>query len=142
MVIGETLILSGLNQRESNRIDSGVPILRSIPVLRYFFSTESYVDSQLSVIVLLTPRDPSFVGEQSRRAIDEFIAMRREFVRAMQGPEEDFRRFEERNPDWNQVFPNRFAFHLFLMRNSELYRSFNGQDLTSEDLEFGLLESR
>ncbi len=38
--IGQTLILSGLNQRESRTGISGVPYLRDIPILKYFFSTK------------------------------------------------------------------------------------------------------
>ena len=140
--LGQTLILSGLNQRETNTDHSGVPILRSIPIVKYFFSTKTITDSQLSVIILLTPRDPAFIGEQTRQAISEFVEMRRAYVSAMQGTEEDMRSFKERYPDWNQIPPNYFASHNFLIKNSELYRSFNGQDLSSEDLEFGLLGPR
>jgi hypothetical protein len=68
--------------------------------------------------------------------------MRRAYVRAMQGTEEDMQRFKEEYPDWNQIPPNYFASHNFLLKNSELYRSFNGQDLSSEDLEFGLLRPK
>ncbi|HEX9204972.1 MAG TPA: tetratricopeptide repeat protein, partial [Candidatus Deferrimicrobiaceae bacterium] len=38
---GQTLILSGLSQRESRTGRSGVPYLRDIPILKYFFSTKS-----------------------------------------------------------------------------------------------------
>jgi hypothetical protein len=79
------------------------------------------------------------VGERNRRTVNDFVELRRAFVRAMQGTEEDILRFRERHPDWGQVPPNRFAPHLFLTRTSELYRSSTGQDLSSEDLEFGLL---
>jgi hypothetical protein len=47
-------------------------------------------------------------------------------------------RFRERYPDWDQIPPNRFASHYFLLKNSELYRGASGQDLTSEDLELDL----
>ena len=65
--------------------------------------------------------------------------MRRAFLKARQGTEEDMRRFRERYPDWDQIPPNRFASHFFLMENSELYRAASGQDLTSEDLDLELL---
>ena len=48
-------------------------------------------------------------------------------------------RFKERYPDWNQLAPNRFASHFFLMENSEAYRRASGIDLANEDLDFDLL---
>lgn len=137
--LGQTLIMSGLNQRETTTSNSGVPGLRSVPIIKYLFSTKAISDSQLSVIILLTPRDPAFIDEQWRKEVGEFIEMRRAYVQAMQGTKEDLLQFKERYPNWNQIPPNYFASHNFLMNNSDLYRRFNGQDLSSEDLEFGLL---
>jgi len=137
--LGQTLILSGLSQRESHTGVSGVPILRDIPILKYFFSTKSTIRSDSAVIILLTPRDPAYSGEQNRKALAEFVEMRRAFLKARQGTEEDKQRFRERYPDWQQIAPNRFASHIFMMETSELYRAFSGQDLTSEDVDLELL---
>ena len=134
--LGETLILSGLNQRERIRANSGVPVLRSIPILRLFFARRTVFDSNLAMIILLTLRDPAYVNERNRQEVAEFLDKRRALVEALQGTEEDMLRFEERYPDWRQVPPNRFASHTFLMDKSDLFRAFIGQDLTSEDLEF------
>jgi len=137
--LGQTLILSGLSQRESHTGLSGVPILRDIPILKYFFSTRSTIRADSAVIILLTPRDPAYSGEQNRKALAEFVEMRRAFLKARQGTEEDMRRFRERYPDWQQIAPNRFASHLFMIETSELYRAFSGQGLTSEDVDLELL---
>jgi hypothetical protein len=137
--LGQTLILSGLSQRESRTGVSGVPYLRDIPILKYFFSTRTTVTSDAAVIILLTPRDPAYSDERNRKALAEYVEMRRAFIRARQGTEEDMRRFRERYPDWQQIPPNRFASHLFMMETSELYRAFSGQELTSEDIGLGLL---
>jgi general secretion pathway protein D len=137
--LGQTLILSGLSQRESRTGISGVPYLKDIPILKYFFSTRRTVTSDAAVIILLTPRDPAYSDEQNRKALAEYVEMRRAFIRARQGTEEDMRRFRERYPDWQQIPPNRFASHLFMMETSELYRAFSGQELTSEDIGLGLL---
>lgn len=137
--LGQTLILSGLNQRESRSGTTGVPVLRSIPILKYLFSTKRTVEGYSAVIILLTPRDPAFMDERNRRSIAAFVEQRRAFIQAMQSGEEEMRRFRERYPDWNQVAPNRFASHFFLMNNSELYRNVSGQDLASEALDFELL---
>ena len=137
--LGQTLILSGLSQRESRTGRSGVPYLRDIPILKYFFSTKSITTADTAVIILLTPRDPAFSGERNRKALAEFIEKRRAFIRARQGTEEDMRRFRERYPDWDQFPPNRFGSHIFLMENSEMYRVVSGQDLVSDDVNLELL---
>lgn len=137
--LGRTLILSGLSQKDSRTSRSGVPILSSIPLLKYLFSEETLVETQSAVVILLTPRDPAFVDARNREALNEFVALRREFMRARQGPEEDLRRFREKHPGWTDMPPNRFATHLFLTRTSELYRSVTSQGLTEEDLDLSLL---
>jgi len=140
--LDQTLILSGLSQRESRTGRSGVPYLRDIPILKYFFSTKTTTISDTAVIILLTPRDPAFSGERNRKALAEFIEKRRAFIRARQGTEEDMRRYRERYPDWDQFPPNRFASHIFLMENSEIYRVVSGQDLVAEDVNLELLGPR
>jgi hypothetical protein len=65
--------------------------------------------------------------------------MRRAFIKAKQGTEEDMRRFRERYPDWQQIAPSRFASHFFMLETSQLYRSMSGQELTSEDVGLELL---
>ncbi len=137
--LGQTLILSGLNQRESHAELSGVPGLMYVPLLKYLFSTKTTIVSDTAVIILLTPRDPAFWDEQNEKATAAFIAKRRAFVQASQGTPEDMRRFRERYPDWWQLPPNRFASHVFLMENSELYRAVSGEDLTTEDVDLQLL---
>jgi len=133
------LILSGLSQRESRTGRSGVPGLRDIPILKYFFSTKVTTIADAAVVILLTPRDPAFSDERNRKALAEFIEKRRAFIRARQGTGEDMRRYRERYPDWDQFPPNRFASHIFLMENSEIYRVVSGQDLVSEDVNLELL---
>jgi len=137
--LDQTLILSGLSQRESRTGRSGVPYLMDIPILKYLFSTKSTVVSDTAVIILLTPRVSAFADERNRKAIAEFVEKRRAFIRARQGTEEDMRRFRERYPDWDQFPPNRFASHIFLMETSEIYRVVSGQDLVSEDVDLELL---
>ncbi len=137
--LDQTLILSGLSQRESNKHRSGVPILMDIPLLKYLVSTTSTTHADAAVIILLTPRDPGFRDERNRKALEEFLEMRRAFVQARQGTEEDMLRFRERYPDWYQFPPNRFASHFFLMETSELYRAASGESLVSEDVNLELL---
>ena len=137
--LGRTLILSGLSQREGRTAVAGVPYLRHIPILKYFFSTTVTSVTDAAVIILVTPRDAAFTDEQNRKALAEFIEMRRAYIRARQGTEQDMQRFRERYPDWHRIPPNRFGSHWFLMENSPLYRSLSAQELTSEDIDLELV---
>jgi Tfp pilus assembly protein PilF len=140
--VGQTLILSGLSQRERHTGESGVPILSSIPIIKYFFSQTTSAESNTAVIILLTPRDPGYFDSKNRAEIAKFVEKRRAFMEARRGGAEGMKKFIERYPDWQQLAPNRFATHFFLMQTSELYRAVSGQDLTTESLEFDLLGKR
>jgi len=59
MKFGETLIISGLNEKELNNFDSRVPILGSIPGIQYLFGKSSDQKKNTSAIVMLTPRKPN-----------------------------------------------------------------------------------
>lgn len=137
--LDQTLILTGLNQREQRSSRSGVPILKSIPLLKYLFSEKVNTVSDVAIIILLTPRDPAYWDEQNRNAREAFVEKRRAYVQALQGTEEDMRRFKERYPDWDQLVPNHLASHFFLMENSEAYRAVTGMDLAEDALDFELL---
>jgi hypothetical protein len=111
-----------------------------IPILKYLVSTKTTIQSDAAVVILLTPRDPAFWGKQNEKALAEFIEIRRAFIQAQQGTEEDRRRFNERYPDLlYHLPPSRLASQLYLMQNSELYRTASGQELVSEDLDLELL---
>lgn len=56
MNFDDTLILSGLSEKDISIAREGVPFLKDIPVIQYFFSTERKLDLTKSVLVLLTPR--------------------------------------------------------------------------------------
>jgi Tfp pilus assembly protein PilF len=137
--IGQTLILSGLSQRESRSGRSGVPGLRNIPIIRHLFSTQTNMVSDVAVVILLTPRDAAFLDERNLRVLEEFVAERRAFIRASQGGREALQRFHETNPRWGQLAPNRFASHAFMMENSEIYRAVCPQDLAGENVDLELL---
>jgi tetratricopeptide (TPR) repeat protein len=139
--LNQTLILTGLNQRERRTGRSGVPILKSIPIIKYLFSEKITITSDVAIIILLTPRDPAFWDEETRESLDAFVEKRNAYVQALKGTEEDLRRFRERYPDWQELAPNRFASHFFLMENSEAYRAVRGMDLAHDNLDFDLLQT-
>ncbi len=62
MRYGETLIISGLTERNRDRNQDGVPLLRDIPLLQYGFSRRDTRDVFRSVVVLLTPRRAEYTN--------------------------------------------------------------------------------
>jgi len=70
MNFGDTLILSGLSEKESGKQRSGVPILGSIPGIQYLFSSENTLEFTRSVIILMTPRRPEYTNEDGSPLVD------------------------------------------------------------------------
>ena len=56
MRFNQTLVLSGLREKQTSEIKSGVPLLRDIPLLQYLFSNEKTQDFHKSLLILITPR--------------------------------------------------------------------------------------
>ena len=80
----ETLILGGLIKEVINNSESGVPGLRSIPVLGYLFKSQLKERQYIESVIYITPhttRDNFFQAEQSRRRV-------REALDALEGPED------------------------------------------------------
>lgn len=68
MRFGETLILSGLREREYVKSKNGTLFLRDVPLLQYLFSTHSDFDYAHHVLILITPRKPSTMSEMEHSA--------------------------------------------------------------------------
>jgi len=56
MRFGETLILSGLSERQVERQSSSVPLLGDLPLIQYLFNQSGVLEYTKSVLILLTPR--------------------------------------------------------------------------------------
>lgn len=56
---GETMVLSGLREREVASAGSGVPVLNQVPIVQYLFNRKVESDYSKHVLVLITPRKPS-----------------------------------------------------------------------------------
>lgn len=69
MRFGETLILSGLREREYTKTKEGVPVLRDVPLLQYLFSTRSDSDYAKHILIMITPRKPADFAETDRAAL-------------------------------------------------------------------------
>lgn len=70
MKFGDTLILSGLSEKESEKLNDGVPLLQDIPGLQYLFSHEDTLDYSKSVLILLTPRKPRYTYQDGSTKTD------------------------------------------------------------------------
>jgi len=61
--VNETLVLSGLTERELISGTSGVPILKDIPGVQYLFSKNTVQNFNKTVLILITPRQIMPYGE-------------------------------------------------------------------------------
>lgn len=114
----DTLILSGMSEKETERTRDGVPILQEIPGLQYLFSKATTRDFQKSVLILVTPRRPEYVYNTHKS--DGGFGKRngQDALRA-------------RYTDWFKPYPNwSSVFHH--VQENELYREFRTGDVTLE----------
>lgn len=76
--MGETVILSGLRERQVVDSRSGVPVLRDIPIFQYLFGQNSESDYSKHIVLLVTPRKPTNIeatfseAEKHRQEIERF----------------------------------------------------------------------
>lgn len=116
---GETLVLSGLSEKETERLRDGVPFLQDVPGLQYFFSQKDTRDFQRSVMILLTPRQPQYVYREGKRK--ESKSGRSPAVNELQA----------RYSDWFKPYPN-WASMFHQLQSNSLYREFRTGDVTME----------
>lgn len=79
--LGDSLILSGLLEKERSWRQRGVPLLQDIPLVQYLFSTRQDRHFNKSVIYILTPRPAEYVWQegqtgngQAKRSVDELAS--------------------------------------------------------------------
>lgn len=73
---GETMVLSGLREREVTAAESGVPLLNRIPIVQYLFNRKTESDYSKHVLVMITPRKPVNVTallSEAERHRDEML---------------------------------------------------------------------
>lgn len=117
MNIGDTLVLSGLSEKESSNSRTGVPVLQDVPVIQYLFSTKRKSDFQRSVLILITPRSPLFTSK-SERGQTPAAAQSMKALREKMG-------FSDRTPSNVESILN----HL---KTTELFREFRQGDVSLE----------
>jgi general secretion pathway protein D len=123
MKFGETLVLSGLSERNTEVDNSGVPGLRDVPLVQYLFSQKTTRDFHKSVVILVTPRRPSYTNRDTVD-IEKERATFSDFERAQS-------EFEDKYKLWFKPVPN-FAQALATLEYSPIYREFRSGDLQLE----------
>ncbi|PLX78685.1 MAG: hypothetical protein C0616_13495 [Desulfuromonas sp.] len=116
---GESLVLSGLSEKETERLRDGVPFLQDVPVLQYFFSQKNTRDFQRSVLILLTPRQPQYVYREGKRKVGK------------SGRSSSVDELQARYSDWFKPYPN-WASMFHQLQSNSLYREFRTGDVTLE----------
>ena len=119
MDYGDTLILSGLAEKEIETLRSGVPGLQDIPLLQYFFSEARELELQRSVLILITPRRPAYIYYDTAAA------------RARQTRHRSIDELQARYADWFKPYPN-WASIFNNLQESALYREFRTGDVELE----------
>lgn len=122
MNFGETLILSGLSEKETEVTRDGVPVLQEIPIVQYLFSQKTTKDFNKSVLLLITPRLPEYVYRSS--------------IAGAKGEANDSNdaldEFRSRYADWFKPYPS-WASIFYQLQNNSLYREFRTGDVTMEN---------
>jgi type II secretory pathway component GspD/PulD (secretin) len=75
MRFGETLILSGLSEKEAEVTRDGTPILQDVPGIQYLFSNQRTRDFQKSVMILLTPRPAQYTYQTEKARKEHEMSM-------------------------------------------------------------------
>lgn len=120
MKFGETLILGGLSERETNKTADGVPVLMDIPVLNYFFSQRVHREFERSILILMTPRRPNYTRQATAdRAATE---------QTMSDLERELRHLEQRHQDWYTPRPT-FDILREKLQGREFYEEFRAGDV-------------
>ena len=132
MNFNDTLVISGLSEKETERLDDGVPVLQSIPGIQYLFSHQDTADYLKSVLILLTPRQPRYTYEDGSPKVD------RAAPSDAAAPQPNLKELESR-PDWFKPAANLDAvFHHLKQRR--VFKEFRTGDVRLEtwDDEIGL----
>lgn len=123
MKFGETVILSGLSEKETSRTRDGVPVLQDVPLLQYLFSRAETRDFQRSVLILLTPRRTQYTYQKKTDAKEGSVI-------GADG-NEALGELRARYADWFKPYPN-LASVFHHLGSSSLYREFRTGDVTLE----------
>lgn len=125
---GDTIILSGLTEREIVRGDSGVPVLKDIPGIQYMFQNYVSTDFFRTVMIMISLRKPVMGDEQIQG-----VALEKETREKTGRPQRKKYAFYWRIADYEKILslaaPN-LDHALETLETNNLYQSFKSKDLT------------
>ena len=98
--INETLVLSGLTEREVLSGSSGVPLLKDIPGVQYLFSKRTARNFNKTVLILITPRRMVAYGEN----LDQVQALDKKDMEPKLMQETRQRALKELDSQWPNLF--------------------------------------
>ncbi len=124
MKFGETLILSGLSEKETESNRDSVPFLGDIPVMQYLFSNETKQDFRRSVLIMLTPRRAQYVNRDPKE--------RRKAEAVLSDFEKSLSTFESRNKNWF-VPPSTTHEIMKVTQTNSLFNEFKTGDFQMEN---------
>ena len=128
---GQTVILSGLAERERVKGKAGVPVLRDIPGVQFLFSNDQTSDYFRTVMVMLTMRKPVLSEEDVAGVEAEKTA--RKITGVPQVKKYGFYwRVDEYANFLSKSAPNMDA-AIDTLNNNKLYLNFKGKDLDASD---------
>lgn len=130
MEFGETLVLGGLSEKETNYTRDGVPLLQDVPGLQYLFSSRNESNFQRSVLMLITPRLPLYTYRKDDNAAKSATTG----SSSSDLPGDDVASMKElraRYGDWFKPYPN-LASVFNHLNSSSIYREFRTGDVTME----------
>jgi len=119
---GDTLILSGLSEKEISSTRDGTPGLQEIPGLQYLFSNREDYKLQKSVLILITARPADYIyrnpsynsgANPQSGASEAMVELRAKYL------------------DWFKPYPNTASVFEFMQGNA-LYREFRTGDVKME----------
>ncbi len=126
MQFGQTLVLSGLSEKETEELKDGVPILQDIPGIQYFFSNETTLDFTKSVLILLTPRKPQYTFADGTPVIEDGQPEARDSIWLDQ--------LSERT-DWKFTPEPNLSAVMYHLKDSRFFREFRSGDVALESWE-------
>ena len=119
---GDTLILSGLSEKEISSTRDGVPLLQDIPALQYIFSNERDYKLQKSILILITARKADYIYKNQSQNSEQVSS--KVSSKAM-------KELRARYLDWFKPYPNTASVFEFMQGNA-LYREFRTGDVKME----------
>ena len=123
---GETIILSGLSEKETAKVRNGTPLLQDLPIIQYAFSNKTEFDLQKSVLILVTPRKPDYVYKANQEDGLKVFGSGSDSVKSS-----TMKELRAKYLDWFKPYPNTASVFKWMQGNS-LYREFRTGDVSME----------